>query len=99
LAIATGPAHGTLAAIDQVAGTVTYTPSLGYSGADSLSFKANDGTVDSNMATVTLSVAPPAIAALSRLRVAPQAFAATSIRRKHKRKSGATVSYGDTQAA
>jgi hypothetical protein len=60
LAIATAPTHGTLAAINQAAGTVTYTPSPGYSGPDSFTFKANDGTLDSNTATVNLNVAAPA---------------------------------------
>ena len=55
------PAHGTLGAIDQAAGTVLYTPVAGYAGPDSFSYKANDGALDSNTATVSLSVvgAPP----------------------------------------
>jgi len=51
------PAHGTLGAIDQAAGTVLYTPVAGYAGPDSFSYKANDGALDSNTATVSLSVA------------------------------------------
>src|SRR5205807_5061358 len=42
-AIVAGPAHGTLSG---VAPTVTYTPAANYNGADSFTFKANDGTVD-----------------------------------------------------
>ncbi len=59
--IGTPPAHGTLGAIDQAAGTVLYTPVAGYAGPDSFSYKANDGALDSNTATVNLSVAgaPP----------------------------------------
>jgi len=52
-AIGTGPAHGTLS------GTVpalTYTPTTGYSGSDSFTFKVNDGTSDSNVATVSITV-------------------------------------------
>lgn len=59
--VGTPPAHGTLGAIDQAAGTVLYTPVAGYAGPDSFSYKANDGALDSNTATVSLSVvgAPP----------------------------------------
>ncbi|PYQ71262.1 MAG: hypothetical protein DMG01_26015, partial [Acidobacteria bacterium] len=51
--IVTGPAHGSLS------GTmpdVSYTPAANYNGPDSFTFKANDGTVDSNVATVSLTV-------------------------------------------
>jgi hypothetical protein len=37
---------------------LTYTPASGYSGPDSFTFKANDGTVDSNTATVSITVTP-----------------------------------------
>ena len=37
---------------------VKYTPNMGFSGSDSFSFKANDGTYDSNVATVTVNVVP-----------------------------------------
>src|SRR5207302_1741125 len=33
-----------------------YTPAANYNGPDSFTFKANDGTVDSNSATITLTV-------------------------------------------
>src|SRR5207249_2728650 len=52
-AVVTAPAHGTLSG---VAPTVTYTPAAGYFGPDSFTFKANDGTVDSSAATVTITV-------------------------------------------
>lgn len=35
---------------------VVYTPSLGYSGPDSFTFKVNDGQLDSNTATVSITV-------------------------------------------
>jgi hypothetical protein len=35
---------------------VTYTPTANYNGADSFTFKANDGTIDSAAATVTITV-------------------------------------------
>ncbi|MCU0756700.1 MAG: cadherin-like domain-containing protein [Xanthomonadales bacterium] len=36
----------------------TYTPDANYHGTDSFTFKANDGTVDSNTATVSITVTP-----------------------------------------
>ena len=39
--------------------TVTYTPTSGFNGTDSFTFKANDGTADSNTSTVTITIAPP----------------------------------------
>jgi uncharacterized delta-60 repeat protein len=53
--VATGPAHGTLS------GTVpnlTYTPAANYSGPDSFTFKANDGTLNSALAIVAIIVTP-----------------------------------------
>jgi hypothetical protein len=39
-------------------GSFTYIPEPGYSGADSFTYKANDGLADSNTATVSLTVIP-----------------------------------------
>ena len=52
-AIVTQPAHGTLTG---TGANITYTPTSGYSGADSFTFKANDGIADSAAATVSLTV-------------------------------------------
>jgi len=52
--LVTGPQHGTLAL--NAAGSFTYTPAANYSGTDSFSYKANDGSADSNTATVTITV-------------------------------------------
>src|SRR5712691_4700973 len=52
------PAHGTLSG---TAPTLTYTPALNYSGPDSVTFTANDGTVDSAPATVRLTITAPSI--------------------------------------
>jgi hypothetical protein len=49
----TGPSHGTLSG---TAPDVTYTPDAGYDGPDSLTFRANDGVADSNLATVSITV-------------------------------------------
>jgi hypothetical protein len=53
--IVTGPSHGSLSG---AAPNVTYTPSANYNGADSFTFKANDGTLNSNVATVSITVNP-----------------------------------------
>ena len=39
--------------------TVSYTSNTGFTGADAFNFKLNDGTVDSNIATVTINVIAP----------------------------------------
>jgi hypothetical protein len=62
--IVSGPANGTLGSISTpvvcVAGTCTatvkYTPNAGVSGPDAFTYKANDGTVDSNVAMVDITV-------------------------------------------
>ncbi|PYR12683.1 MAG: adhesin, partial [Acidobacteria bacterium] len=53
--IVSGPAHG---ALSGAAPNVTYTPAANYNGPDSFTFKANDGTVDSAAAAVSLTVTP-----------------------------------------
>ena len=54
--VVSGPTHGTLSGI---APNLTYTPNSGYSGSDVFTFKANDGTADSNVATVGITVHGP----------------------------------------
>ena len=49
------PAHGTLSG---VAPSLIYQPAGNYSGADSFTFRVNDGQVNSNVATVSITVAP-----------------------------------------
>ncbi len=51
--IVTGPAHGTLSG---TAPNLVYTPNGNYFGPDSFTFKASDGTQDSNVATMSISV-------------------------------------------
>ena len=51
--VVTQPAHGTLSG---TAPNLTYTPAANYNGADSFTFKVNDGTVDSAAATVSITV-------------------------------------------
>ncbi len=57
--IVTQPLAGTLAGLNPATGAVTYTPNAGFNGADSFRFVANDGLANSNIATVSISVAPP----------------------------------------
>jgi hypothetical protein len=55
------PSHGTLTG---TAPSLTYSPASGYTGADSFTFKVNDGKVDSAVATISITVStstpPPA---------------------------------------
>jgi len=53
--VQTGPSNGLLSG---TAPNLTYTPDPDYNGADSFTFVANDGTVDSNLATVSITVNP-----------------------------------------
>src|SRR4029450_7734354 len=52
--VVTAPAHGTLAL--NADGSFTYTPNADCNGSDSFTYRASDGTTDSNVATVNLSV-------------------------------------------
>lgn len=54
-AIVSGPTNGVLTGS---APAVIYTPNPGYVGSDSFTYKANDGKLDSNLATVSINVAP-----------------------------------------
>jgi len=54
-AIVTPPANG---ALSGSAPNLTYTPSADFNGADSFTFTVNDGTLDSEPATVSISVTP-----------------------------------------
>ena len=51
--VVTGPSAGTLSGTPP---NLTYTPATGYLGQDSFTFKVNDGTTDSNTATVSITV-------------------------------------------
>ena len=46
--------HGTL--VDQGSGSFVYTPVANFFGTDTFTYRVNDGQVDSNLATVTLTV-------------------------------------------
>src|SRR5256712_77559 len=49
-----GPSHGTLAL--NANGSFSYTPAANFNDTDSFTYKANGGTADSNVATVTITV-------------------------------------------
>ena len=52
--LVTVPVHGTVTLKND--GSFTYTPSTGFIGTDSFSYRVNDGLIDSNIATVTLTI-------------------------------------------
>jgi PKD domain/Bacterial Ig domain/Right handed beta helix region len=67
IAIVGGPTNGTLGAVStsncvangagsNCTATVNYTPAANFNGLDSFTFKANDGTLDSNVATISIVV-------------------------------------------
>src|SRR5262249_48005254 len=53
-ALVAGPSHGTLTL--NANGSFTYTPQANYNGPDSFTYRANPGSLDSNTATVSLTV-------------------------------------------
>jgi ABC-type oligopeptide transport system substrate-binding subunit len=61
-AVVQAPAHGVLTGSGA---NRTYTPAANYNGPDSFSFKASDGSADSNVAAVSLTVTPVADARLA----------------------------------
>jgi hypothetical protein len=52
-AVVGNPTHGTLSGTTP---NLTYTPAVDYNGSDSFTYKANDGTANSNVATVTITI-------------------------------------------
>ncbi|MGB8434535.1 MAG: DUF2341 domain-containing protein [Burkholderiales bacterium] len=55
-ALVSGPANGSVTFLPN--GTFVYTPDPDFNGIDNFQYRANDGTVDSNVATVTITVTP-----------------------------------------
>src|SRR5205814_3306621 len=54
--IVTNGTKGTATITNATTGAFTYTPLPNVNGADTFTFKANDGLLDSNVATVTLTI-------------------------------------------
>jgi len=57
--VARGPANGSVGAIDQAGGQVTYTPGPGFSGVDSFTFRAGDGRGQGDTVEAVIVVATP----------------------------------------
>ena len=57
--VVTNPVHGSLTLNSD--GSFTYVPTLNFTGTDAFTYRANDGTVDSNVALVEISVIAPVI--------------------------------------
>ena len=55
----TAPAHGTISGFDAATGALTYTPTLGYVGPDSFTYRASNAGGQSEPATVSITVLPP----------------------------------------
>ncbi|HEU5329360.1 MAG TPA: Ig-like domain-containing protein, partial [Thermomicrobiales bacterium] len=53
--VVSGPSHGTLGTLNGA--TLTYQPATGYSGPDSFMYKVTENGLDSNVATVSITVA------------------------------------------
>jgi VCBS repeat-containing protein len=56
--IVTNGTKGVATITDAATGAYTYTPNANANGADSFTFKANDGTLNSNIATISITVTP-----------------------------------------
>ncbi|HUL00881.1 MAG TPA: cadherin-like domain-containing protein, partial [Nitrospirota bacterium] len=54
--LVSGPSHGTLTLNSN--GSFTYTPSSNYTGSDSFTYQANDGSLTSGIATVAITIVP-----------------------------------------
>jgi len=56
--LVSAPSSGILSPSLAGDGSFTYTPNADFNGLDSFSYKGNDGTLDSNVASVTITVSP-----------------------------------------
>ena len=65
------PTNGVLSLLDTNTGAVTYTPNNNYVGADAFTFRVNDGTTNSAVATVSISVTTPVVADLAVFKTGP----------------------------
>ncbi len=65
-------AHGTI--VLNADGSFTYTPTTGFHGTDSFTFKANDGSLNSNIATFTITVGEEVIIVTPDTPLSPLSF-------------------------
>ncbi|MEO5332347.1 MAG: tandem-95 repeat protein, partial [Magnetococcus sp. YQC-5] len=56
--IVTQPAKGSVTLTNAATGAFSYTPTANVNGSDTFTFKANDGTLDSNVATINVMITP-----------------------------------------
>ena len=63
--VTASPTHGTLSGLNPATGAVTYTPTAGYTGNDSFTFTVSNGTHTSAPATVSVTVNPVFLTALT----------------------------------
>ena len=54
--VVANPSHGSLSSFTGSTGAFTFVPTTGYVGLDSFTYKVNDGSLDSNVATVSIAV-------------------------------------------
>ncbi len=54
--VVANPGHGTLSSFNGSTGAFTFVPTTGYVGLDSFTYKINDGSLDSNIATVNIAI-------------------------------------------
>lgn len=99
------PSHGSLSALNAAAHTVTYTPASSYTGSDSFTFRASDGTNQSATAIATVTVAPAAATAprLTKLKESAHTWREgnnlASITRKRLAPVGTTFTFTLSQTA
>jgi len=74
------PSDGTISGLDPSAGTLTYTPDTGFSGADTFTYRASNAGGNSNVATATIEVSPP-----------PSEFTLGSIHKVRRGKARVTI--------
>ncbi|MGH8274400.1 MAG: Ig-like domain-containing protein [Gammaproteobacteria bacterium] len=77
--IVTQPQHGTVTINDAGTGAFTYTPNSDYSGSDSFTFMASDGAINSNVATVSVTVYSPPVASDGSLSTKPNKAASGTL--------------------
>ena len=75
VAVVTAASHGTASASGL---SITYTPTIGYSGSDSFTYTATNTNGTSSVATVTVGVSPPTLALSPAAGVLPDGTAGTA---------------------
>ncbi|MBF0153359.1 MAG: hypothetical protein HQL64_06430 [Magnetococcales bacterium] len=96
-AVFTDGAKGTVTITDAKTGAYSYTPTAGATGADSFTFKVNDGVADSNVAAIAVTINGPPTLAFSAPKItatstATQATITVSL--SSPSSSAVTVQYG-----